>query len=563
MNAHRRALVLAGLAWSLALLGHGAAAQAADPAGSDSNAAAAAALGAAVGRPDDPSWQTPEGARAAVRIARSSERLKNLVALRRGKLQVSAKPTQRGTWGVVWSRGDTPVILVEVTPDADRVIQVRGAGLTVMPGSNEFRGSVLWGPWLWAVSLACFVLALLPRGRPPVRTLLEVGVLAALAAAAYVFIRFTDSVANWVQFARGEYVVAYALLAGCAGLLAARMVTRTASTPSRPLLGTRILWLLAAAGVCARLAMLAWSPVPHDVGIAGATGAELMLGSAPVYGNMPTIPGHLVHGDTYGPLNYVAYVPAHGLVWLFDRDVPYESVAAVTSAWTDLLCLLLVIVLARRMLAPGWDAAAAAAWVAWPVSTLCLLTETNDALLAAGLLATLVVLHSPVRRGMVLAAAAAVKFAPILAAGVMLRANGERLRDSWWRVAAGAAVVAALCVAYLARYDDGFHQFLDATIRYQARRDDIESLWGLFGLDGVRSTLQYAVAALAAALLVLPRTRSPRTMAAALALTMVGLQLALRQWRHEYALWVFAPALLAFLPPRDAHTTGEDTAGPR
>lgn len=48
-----------------------------------------------------------------------------------------------------------------------------------------------------------------------------------------------------------------------------------------------------------------------DVGYAGVVGADLITNGMLPYGNMPDSVGT---GDTYGPLNYLLYVP---FVWLF------------------------------------------------------------------------------------------------------------------------------------------------------------------------------------------------------------------------------------------------------
>lgn len=556
-----------------------AAAQATEPdaAADGSNAATAGLDAAREGRPDDDSWKTPANAAKATRAARASSRLRNLLALRTGeRLAATARPLERGTWGVTFARGDTPVILVEVTPDGDRVLQVRGAGLNVMPGLNRFRGTIVfaWAPWL--VSLVAFVLVLAPRrggmgdtkgredqcvaGAAGSRTEaggwrighpVGVGALALLAVGCFTFIRFGDTAGAWVALARAEYVAAFLLLVVLLALMAWRLTSSgDGRTPAQPLLPGAALWTIAALFAVARLAALATDATPSDVPIAGATGAELMLGGAAVYGSMPNIPGHLIHGDTYGPLNYVAYAPAQLVMTRLDPDVSYEAVGLVTAAWSDLLCALLVVVVARRLLAPGWDAAAAAAWMTWPLTGFSMLTGTNDALLAAGLLAVLAVAHSPVRRGAVLAAAAAVKFAPVLAAGAIVRVAGEPLRRSLPRVVLGAALVAAGCAAYLARYDDGFREFYRATVEYQSHRDEVASMWGLLGIDGVRRVLQWPVVMLLATLFVWPRRRDARTVAAAIALAMIAGQLVLRQWWYPYAVWFFGPALIALLPAR-------------
>ena len=82
------------------------------------------------------------------------------------------------------------------------------------------------------------------------------------------------------------------------------------------------------------------------------------------------------------------------------------------------------------------------AWLTYPYTTFALQSNSNDSLVAALLVWGLVVLGSPVGRGVLVGLAAMVKFAPL--ALVPLYATGKRGlagRFEGWRPAGAAALV--------------------------------------------------------------------------------------------------------------------------
>ena len=65
-----------------------------------------------------------------------------------------------------------------------------------------------------------------------------------------------------------------------------------------------------------------------DVGYAGVIGAQRITDGGPLYGNYPS---DNEHGDTYGPVNYEAYVPFQQIFGWRDRwdDLPAAHGAAI------------------------------------------------------------------------------------------------------------------------------------------------------------------------------------------------------------------------------------------
>jgi hypothetical protein len=85
-----------------------------------------------------------------------------------------------------------------------------------------------------------------------------------------------------------------------------------------------------------------------DVGYAGVIGANKLLHGQDLYGHWPS---NNANGDTYGPVNYYAYVPAVGIfgwsgTW---DDLPAAHAAAIAF---DVLTLLGLMLLGRRIRGP-------------------------------------------------------------------------------------------------------------------------------------------------------------------------------------------------------------------
>ncbi len=95
-----------------------------------------------------------------------------------------------------------------------------------------------------------------------------------------------------------------------------------------------------------------------DVGYAGVIGADKLVHGKPLYGHWPS---DNAYGDTYGPVNYYAYVPFRlifGWSGTWD-DLPAAHGAAIAF---DLLTLLGLFLLGRRIRGPTLGIALAYAW---------------------------------------------------------------------------------------------------------------------------------------------------------------------------------------------------------
>ena len=143
-----------------------------------------------------------------------------------------------------------------------------------------------------------------------------------------------------------------------------------------------------------RIAMNVTDSGVIDVGYASVVGADRITHKQELYVDND------VHGDTYGPINYLAYVP-------FEQAFPWSGrwdglpAAHAAAIFFDLMTILGLFVLGLR-LRPGRGGrrlglGLAWAWATYPFTFMVLMCNSNDALIGALLVWTLVALTSPAR----------------------------------------------------------------------------------------------------------------------------------------------------------------------
>jgi hypothetical protein len=280
-----------------------------------------------------------------------------------------------------------------------------------------------------------------------------------------------------------------------------------------------------------------------DVGYAGVIGADKIVHGKPLYGGWPH---DNAYGDTYGPVNYLAYVPFRAVLgWsgTWD-DLPAAHAAAIAF---DLLTLLGLFLLGRRVRGPTLGITLAYLWAAFPFSLYVLESNSNDALVALLVVLALLVVASPAARGGAVALAGLTKFAPFALAPLLLRGFGVG-RPS--RRGAVDYVLAIMIVGVLAMLPVLLHHDLGVfwrhTVSYQAGRSAPFSVWGLWGgLAWAQHLVQGAAVGLAIALGFVPRRRGMVQLAALAAAAIIALQLGVTYWFYLYVVWFFAPGALA------------------
>jgi hypothetical protein len=285
-----------------------------------------------------------------------------------------------------------------------------------------------------------------------------------------------------------------------------------------------------------------------DVGYAGVIGAQRIANHRPLYGNYPL---DNEHGDTYGPVNYEAYVPFQQLFGWSGRwdDLPAAHAGAIVF---DLLAIALLFLLGRRVRGPGLGIVLAYSWAAYPFTLFALESNSNDSLVAVLVLAALLVASSPPARGMFAALAGLTKFAP-LALAPLLCTYGLGELTPWQRARAVALFVVAflLTVAIVsipALTHDSLHTIYERTLAYQSDRESPFSIWGLYsGLDYLQAAVQGAAIVFAISVAILPRRADLVGLGATAAAVLIAVQLGIDHWFYLYIPWFFGLVMLALL----------------
>ncbi len=318
-----------------------------------------------------------------------------------------------------------------------------------------------------------------------------------------------------------------------------------------------------------------------DVGLAGVVGADRITHGEDLYSpdfseGLPSSGD--VRGDTYGPVNYLAYVPFEQAFPWSGRwdDVPAARAAALGF---DLLTALALFALGWRLrqrrdgVNPREEGrtlglALAFAWLAYPFTLYTLGSSFNDSLVALLVVCTLLVVSSPPARGAVAALAGLTKFGPLALAPLLAAGTGERRPRPLLLFALAFVGVAALVTVPLLP-DGGFRELYDRSLGYQASRGSPFSIWGQApSLDPLQTVTKVLAASFALALFFLPRRRSPVQLAALAAATLIAIQVTSNHWFYPYAVWfaplvliaVFSPARAGSAPPERTRPAGSGRA---
>jgi hypothetical protein len=319
-----------------------------------------------------------------------------------------------------------------------------------------------------------------------------------------------------------------------------------------PLLSMRVLVIGLPLLLAVRIALSLLGHHEIDVGTQSVVGAFRMLHHLPLYWNDPN------HGDTYGPITYLAYAPFE-LVFPWRNsfgDLPAADAAAIVF---DLGTVLGLILLGRRLrsgvegtrlgLVLAW------AWAACPFTVIGLIVHTNDALIAMLSVFALVVITSPIASGAAIGLAAAAKFSPAGLLPLLAAPRQRGLRGALMCVCAFTAVVVGAIFAWLP--SGGLGYFWQRTVGYQISRADVFSPWALHpGLHPIQTILELTAMVLVAAIAFVPRERSLVRVCALAGAVTIAIQLPATHWYYYYILWFLPFALVALLVP-DAMRQGK------
>jgi len=455
-------------------------------------------------------------------------------------------------WEVAYFAGEEQVALAIVDP-VSGVVEESWTGYQVAwrmaRGYSGSFGHKLNAPYVFLPICAIFLIGLLDWRRPWRAANLDLLVLLGFAASHYFFNRAEIGVSVPIVYPLLAYLFARALWIGFRGR----------GEGLRPVWAAS--WLLIAALflVGVRVGLNVADSGAIDVGYASVVGADRITHGEPIYGDFPE---DVSQGDTYGPVNYVAYVPAE-LVWPWSGswdDLPAAHGAAVAF---DLLAFGLLFLLGRRI-RPGPEGRKLAAtlafgWAAFPYTAYVLESNSNDALVSVLLIAILLALSRPIARGALASLATLTKFAPILLVPMLLtyRPRPEGI-DATPSVTGPAAlrfvlafVAVTIAIMIWPALDPGLSTVYDRTVAYQADRDSPFSIWGQVGLEPLRIAILAAVAILSVLFAFRPRAKTLTQVAALGAALIIGLQITAQHWFYLYLVW-FYPLLLVALATASA-----------
>jgi hypothetical protein len=285
-----------------------------------------------------------------------------------------------------------------------------------------------------------------------------------------------------------------------------------------------------------------------DVGYAGVVGADRILDGIIPYGNMPSDVGT---GDTYGPLNYLLYVP-FVLMFGFSGEWDFLPAAHALTLFSFIAGAMALFILGYRLSGREGAAALLFAWAAFPYTLYATNNNTNDIIVAAVAAIGLAAAASPIARGASVAAGFAVKLFPLVLGPLWISYDGLRRKPIIDFVLGGAGV---LLLTFWVVWLDG-HPFEATKLFYQktlAFQGDRVSPWTLYTQVPDLAFLQKPVTALVIfiALLVafVPRRKTLRRLAALSAAIVIGFQLTVNYWFYAYVTWfepfVFVALLLA------------------
>jgi hypothetical protein len=405
---------------------------------------------------------------------------------------------------------------------------------TMARGYEGAFGRRINAPWVWLPLLALF---LLPFLRPPWRLVhLDVLVLAAFSL-------------SYLFFCRGEIGLSVPLAYPPLAYLLVRMLLLArhrgrpggdaARSPLRLLVGAGFLSVAIVFLLGFRIGLNVTTSNVIDVGYAGTIGADRIVDGDGVYGRFPK---DNRHGDTYGPVNYYAYIPFEQVApWTSGTWDALPSAHAAAVAF-DLLCVLLLWLLGNRLRGPRLGLLLPYLWLTFPFTLVVANSNANDALVGGLALGALLLAARPAARGAAIAVAGLAKFAPLAMAPLLATyRHGPR---GMLVTTAAFAVVAALVLAPVALLDGGLGNFFERTLLFQADRESPFSVWGYWNLDAAQKVVQVAGVLLAVALAFVPRRRDLVSLCALSAAVLIALQLGISHWFYLYLVW-FLPMLLA------------------
>ena len=470
--------------------------------------------------------------RSAAEVKRIAARAEKARAER--GLRPSAYTRGAGRWQVSFFRGGKEVVQVYVDDRSGRILEQWSGDQVAWRMARGYPGAFgrkLNAPYVWIPLCLLFLLPFIDFRRPLRLLHLDLLVLLGFGASHIFFNRGEIETSVPLVYPVLLYLLARVLLAGFHPRgRAGRLV------PHLPVSWLAVLLVFL---VAFRIGLNVVDSNVIDVGYAGVIGADRIVDGEELYGK--GFSDDVEKGDTYGPVNYLLYVP-------FEQTLPWSG------AWDDLpaahgaaiafdLAAIGGLLLLGRSLRPGREGAMlgvamAYAWAAFPYTAFVLETNSNDTLVALACIGALLGFfwRSALMAGVAVALGAASKFATLALAPLFAR-------RSPFVFAAALGITLLLVVAPFVP-EGGLREMYDRTVGYQAGRGSPFSVWGqVDSLGWLHTMIKAAAVGLALLVSLVPRRVDERQVAALGAAVLLALQLTATHWFYLYIVW-FLPFLL-------------------
>jgi Glycosyltransferase family 87 len=532
--------------------------------GGSSQASSSYGLALPLVAPSSVTVPPPGFSSSADQAVKASELNRTMLALhaREHPLQFQALVWEGQSWFVNFSyRGKLVAEVVETR--AARITHVWTGPLASAVYARGDFATLFGSAWVLVPFSLLFVLPFLDLRRRWRMLHLDALVLLSFLISYLLFDHAKLVAAVWMVYPPTLYLLARMLWIG--GLRIRRRRGTTSRGTGRPiprglspLLSVRVLAVGLVALVGARVALSLASSTVVDVGYASVIGAHRIAAGQPLYY------ASAAHGDTYGPIAYLAYLPFE-LLFPWHGAWNYLPSAHAASIVFDLVTVGGLVTLGRRLrggregwrlgLALGW------AWSACPFTLLALMMHTNDGLVAMLSVLSLLAFASPAARGALLGLAAAAKFAPAALLGLYAGQRDRGIKGAVACVASFAVVVVTAIGLYLP--SGGLTEFYNHTIGYQLTRSDVFSAWALHpSLDPLKLVIEVGAVVLAAAVAFFPRRRSVVEICALAGAITIALQLPAVHWFYYFIVW-FVPFVLVALLAGGEEATGDEVNSAR
>ena len=473
------------------------------------------------------------------RIAARADKVRE--ARRDGSLDPTAYTKGAGRWQVSFFRDKEEIVQVQVDDRSGAVLEQWSGDQVAWTMARGYAGAFgrkLNAPYVWLPLCVLFLVPFVDVRRPFRLLHLDLLVLLAFGVSHYFFNRGEIGVSAPLVYPVLLYLLGRVLFAAFRPRRAAGPLV-----PHLPLIAlvAGLVFLTAF-----RIGLNVADSNVIDVGYAGVIGADRIVDGDNLYGE--GFSSDVERGDTYGPVNYLLYVPfEQALAWSGRWDeIPDAHGAAIAF---DLIALGGLLLLGRR-LRPGREGTAlgvalAYGWAAYPYTAFVLESNANDTLVAVACLGALLGASMARRHASAAGAAlavglgAAAKFATAALAPLFARRSPL--------VFAGTLVLVLALVIVPFIPDGGLRELYDRTIGYQASRPSPFSIWGqVESLGWLQDVVKAGAALLALMAAFVPRRPDLRQIAALGAAILIAVELTATHWFYLYVVW-FVPFVLVAL----------------